>query len=378
MAGKKEVRKSKYPNLEDYSSLRISNPISNFEVDAEILVGFFNEEYLDFDEIYDRISECHSDLEQIESGLSELMERVSMGKSAKKSKHADINKRLAKLGGFTKEDEETEDDDDVEVEVEDDGDVEIEIDEDEIPDFDEDTEKGCRTCGKASKSMMTNKKRMKMRKAEDMPEDADDQQDQNEKGSGSAGSELPEDADDFKDENEKGSGNAGKELPEDADDQQDIKESAHKSKISRSRNKSVGKNVRKYSVTNGGSPDQTSYNGRYQQSPMVRDAIDKPNKATKSFDEVAMLQERIDALSKSKRNLTNDNGVPKHIRKEAQGDKCVNYLDLPVCPNCGSPNLHEIEHVDGITNCRCDRCNAKCWFDESFDTSYGADHLRYR
>lgn len=71
--------------------------------------------------------------------------------------------------------------------------------------------------------------------------------------------------------------------------------------------------MRKFSVTAGGQPNQESFNGRYQQSPMVRDAIDKPNKASKSFDERQMMQDRIDELMKSHRNPTGNNGVPKKL-----------------------------------------------------------------
>lgn len=56
----------------------------------------------------------------------------------------------------------------------------------------------------------------------------------------------------------------------------------------------------------------------------------------------------------------------------------MNYLNIPVCPNCGSPNLHETDTDGEITNCWCDRCGTRCWFDSSFDTETGADHVRYR
>ena len=69
----------------------------------------------------------------------------------------------------------------------------------------------------------------------------------------------------------------------------------------------------------------------------------------------------------------------KNVKKEGRGKKCVNYLGMPVCPECGSPNLVEGEKDGDDTNCVCSRCYAKCWFNESdFDTGYGADHLRYR
>lgn len=221
--------------------------------------------------------------------------KKSKGEDMDRNRYEDIQKRLNKIGGFTKEDED-EEESDVEIEVEVDGDeekpkVDVESDDDNVEEF----IKGCKT----------SKKRVKMRKAEDMPEDADDQQDQNEKGSGNAGSILPEDADDNQDQNEKGSGNAGKELPEDADDQQDIKESANKKRMK----------MRKFSVTPGGQPNQESYNGRYQQAPMVRDAIDGHfGSKTEKFNEVDMMNERINDLLKSRRNPVSNNGVPKRIR----------------------------------------------------------------
>ena len=66
----------------------------------------------------------------------------------------------------------------------------------------------------------------------------------------------------------------------------------------------------------------------------------------------------------------------KTVKKGAWGQKCVNYLDLPVCPNCGSPNLHELEKRGNVTNCICDRCDSKCWFDDSFSTE-GRDTVRF-
>ena len=257
---------------------------------------------------------------------------ASTKKSMNKSKYSDIHKRLAKLGGFTKDEEEIEIDDDdvVEIEEEDGGKkVEIESKEDhekEVENGEESDDDNLNECNrnvksrKTSKGMRTSKKRVKMKKGEDMPEDADDQQDQNEKGSGSAGKELPEDADEQQEINEKGSGSAGSELPEDADEQQNIKESARKARLARMQRamrKSVNRPpVKKFSVTNGGSPDQTSYNGRYQQAPMVRDAIDghMSSRANKSFDEIAMMNERIANLQKSKRNPSSNNGVPKRVR----------------------------------------------------------------
>lgn len=67
------------------------------------------------------------------------------------------------------------------------------------------------------------------------------------------------------------------------------------------------------------------------------------------------------------------------IKKGNNGQKCVNYLGMPVCPECGSPNLVEGRMEGDVTPCVCSRCYAKCWFNETdFDTGYGADHLRYR
>lgn len=248
--------------------------------------------------------------------------------STKKSKYARLHKALNKIGGFTKEDDEEEieidDDDVVEIEDDEDGDgkvVEIESEEthaEEVADGEEsesdNLNESCKDCKsrKARKAFRTSK-RVKMKKGEDMPADADDFQNDNQKGSGNAGKELPEDADDQQEINEKGSGNAGKELPEDADEQEDQKQArARKQRMTRSRNK----NVRKFSVTPGGSPNQESYAQKYPQAPMTRQAIDRhfSAKSEKSFDEVAMLQERIDNLNKSKRNKTN-NGVPQKLRR---------------------------------------------------------------
>ena len=282
--------------------------------------------------------------------------KKSKGGNVKKSTYISINKRLNKIGGFTKEDEE-DDDDKVEVEIE----VESE-DEDEEPKTDTDEiEEACKDTKskKTVKGMRANKKRMKMKKeddedfdgddsaratgkpaeweeededaekrrksrktkkAEDMPADADDFKEDNQKGSGSAGSDMPEDADDNQDVNDPGSGNAGSELPEDADEQQNIKESARKSRIARMQRatkKSVNRPpVKKFSVTPGGQPNQESYNQRYQQAPMVREAIDGhiSSRANKSFDEIAMMNERIANLQKSRRNPSSNNGVPKRIR----------------------------------------------------------------
>lgn len=297
---------------------------------------------------------------------------ASAKKSMNKSKYSDIQKRLAKLGGFTKEDDDDEDDDEEDDDIGDDSarwtgvPADWEEDDEDDDDDEDDADKGCK-----SKKTVKGMKRMKMRKedddgvsgktvsqaidgsrhpgsqrnnlssifdedddgedssekyrksrktkkAEDMPSDADDFKEDNQKGTGNAGSELPEDADDNQDQNEKGSGNAGSELPEDADDQQDIKESARKSRIARMQRatkKSVNRPpVKKFSVTNGGSPDQTSYNGRYQQSPMVRDAIDGHfGSKTEKFNEVDMMNERINDLIKSRRNPVSNNGVPKRI-----------------------------------------------------------------
>ena len=224
--------------------------------------------------------------------------------STKKSKYAKLHKALNKIGGFTKEDDDEDEEVEIEVDVDDDDDseeeevVEVESNEDE-------SEKGC----KSAKAFRTSK-RVKMKKGEDMPADADDFQNDNQKGSGNAGSELPEDADDQQDENDPGSGNAGKELPEDADEQEDQKQARARKMSSRN------KNVRKFSVTPGGSPNQESFAQRYPQAPMTRQAIDRhfSAKSEKSFDEVAMLQERIDNLNKSKRNKTN-NGVPQKLRR---------------------------------------------------------------
>lgn len=214
--------------------------------------------------------------------------KKSKGDDVKKSKYISINKKLNKLGGFTKEDE---DDEKEEVEIEED-DGEVEVEEETVSRPKDEIEEACK-----------GKKSRKMKKNDVLPKDADEQQAVNEKGSGSADSELPEDADENEEINEKGSGNAGKELPEDADEQEDIKES---------RRKSLRRGVRKFSVTNGGSPDQTSYNQRYNQNPMVRNAIDGRSNVEK-FDEVEMLQARLDAMNKSRRNSVH-NDVSQRLR----------------------------------------------------------------
>lgn len=276
-------------------------------------------------------NEIESDIDELVGKIYEycrvLVQLTDVGKdaSAKKSKYARLNKALNKLGGFTKEDDEEEieieDDDVVEIEDDEDGEgkvVEIESEEtheEEVEDGEEsesdNLNESCKDA-KSKKSLRTSKRKMKMRKAEDMPEDADDQQDINQKGSGNAGSELPEDADDVKEVNEKGSGNAGSELPEDADDAEDQKQArARKNRMMRS-----NKGMRKFSVTPGGQPNQESYAQRYSQAPMVREAISRHfgDSTNKSFDEVQMLQDRIDAMNKSRRN-TESNNVPMRLRK---------------------------------------------------------------
>lgn len=285
------------------------------------------------------IDDLFNDFADIMDGVAdedyEASTKKSKSENMDKSKYSDIRKRLAKLGGFTKEEEEIEIDDDDVVEIEEeDGEKVVEIESkeehaEEVADGEESEDDNLNECNsnkseKTSKGMITSKKRVKMRKGEGMPADADDFKEDNQKGSGSAGSDMPEDADDNQNENDAGTGNAGSELPEDADDQQGIKESARKARIARmmrARAKSVNKSVnrppvRKFSVTPGGQPNQESFNQRYQQSPMTRQAIDRhfDNSAEKSFNEVDMMNERIGNLMKSRRNPSSNNGVPKRIR----------------------------------------------------------------
>lgn len=282
----------------------------------------------EFPEFRNSLEEVYQALGDVETAIQfGILDEIGNGYSAstKKSRMAKLDKKLNKLGGFTKED-----DDKVEVEVED-GKVEIETegeeseeeeekDEEFLEEDEEEIEEACKGCDsqKAVKGMRANKKRMKMKKGEDMPADADDFKEDNQAGTGNAGSTLPEDADDTQDDVDPGEGNAEGELPEDADEQQDIKESARKMRLARmqrAKNKSARKSVppvRKFSVTAGGSPDQTSYNQRYQQAPMVREAIDRGSSVEK-FDEVGMLQDRLDTLYKSKRSPIG-NSVPKRLR----------------------------------------------------------------
>ena len=171
---------------------------------------------------------------EIDNLLDNLQSLVSMyadflGSNISKSTKTDRLRRINKLSGFTKEDEEDEEDkedDDIEIEV---GDKEIEIEDKE----DDDIEESC----KSRKSARANKKRVKMKKGEDMPEDADEQKN-------------------IKQTSCKG---VAKSRP------------IHKKARDRPLAPPV---VRKFSVTNGGQPNQDSYLGRYQQSPMVRSAID--------------------------------------------------------------------------------------------------------
>lgn len=195
--------------------------------------------------LFNEIDEQMEDLYAKLNSYADELEKLT--KSAKKSKYSNIHRSLNKIGGFTKED-----------------------DEEEIP----------RTIG-------SKKRRVKMRKESDLPEDADDQQEQNIKGSGNAGSDLPEDADDQQDIEDAGSGNAGSLMPEDAEN------------VTRSSKRRKG--MRKFSITSGGSPDQTSYIDRYNQAPRVRSAIDS------HFSDTQMLQERIDAMGKSRRNSLKNN-----------------------------------------------------------------------
>lgn len=70
--------------------------------------------------------------------------------------------------------------------------------------------------------------------------------------------------------------------------------------------------MRKFSVTAGGSPDQTSYIDRYNQAPRMREAIDRhfiPGKT-----DVDMLQDRIDEMAKSRRNSTGNN-IPTKLKR---------------------------------------------------------------
>lgn len=314
MAKGKAVRKkyglpawSEYEKLQD-SVLSVDSIYSDYENgdyhSTEEESSLYNEIANTMDELTSLVDRYYDVLAEIMQDADEF-EEDSMSASTKKSKLKRMNKALAKLGGFTKEDEDSEEEEEeveVESEEEEDGeDVEVIVDEES----EDESEKGC----KSRKSLRTSKKRMKMRKAEEMPEDADDQQDINQKGSGNAGSELPEDADDVKEVNQKGSGNAGADLPEDADDAEDQKQARAKKMRSR-------KNVRKFSVTPGGSPNQESYIDRYNQAPTVRRAIDNHfgSNANKSFDEAQMLQDRIDAMAKSRRN-SDSNNVPMRIRK---------------------------------------------------------------
>lgn len=132
--------------------------------------------------------------------------------STRKSRMQRLNKKLSKLGGFTKEDDEEDVEIDIDVKGEDDEDEEF-LDEtvQEIEGKPESIEEGC----KSRKALRTRKYRKMRKEGINLPEDADDQQDINEKGSGNAGSELPEDADDVKEVNDAGSGSAGADLPED-------------------------------------------------------------------------------------------------------------------------------------------------------------------
>ena len=305
----------------------------------------YNEIESDIDDLVDKINEY----------IGVLNSLVDAGKvaSTKKSKYAKLHKALNKIGGFTKEgdeeegkgghtvsemvgasehpgsqrnrlqsifdnDEDSEEEETVEVESEDESEKGCKSakafrtskrvkmkkkDEDPDEEFWEDFNNRENNPDDWPDDEWAQRKSRKTKKAEDMPADADDFQNDNQKGSGSAGSELPEDADDQQDENDPGSGNAGKELPEDANEQEDQKQAR-------------ARKMRKFSVTPGGQPNQESYNQRYSQAPMVRQAIDGhfSAKSEKSFDEVQMMQDRIDEIIKSKRNKTN-NGVPQKIRR---------------------------------------------------------------
>lgn len=308
------------------------------------LISTLNSMYDDVDEMQSKVNDLENEYPQFQNQLEDLyqafnevttefsfgllhdLENGEYSASTKKSKYARLHKALNKLGGFTKEDDEKEieieDDDVVEIEDDEDGEgkvVEIESEEthdEEVADGEEsesdNLNESCKDA-KSKKSFRTSKKRMKMRKAEEMPEDADDQQDINQKGSGNAGSELPEDADEVTEINQKGSGNAGSDLPEDADDAEDQKQArARKQRMMRSSNKGM----RKFSVTPGGQPNQESYAQRYSQAPMVREAINRHfgDSANKSFDDIQMLQDRIDAMNKSRRN-TESNNVPMKLRR---------------------------------------------------------------
>ncbi len=61
------------------------------------------------------------------------------------------------------------------------------------------------------------------------------------------------------------------------------------------------------------------------------------------------------------------------------GERCPSYLGVPVCPECGSPNLIVGKEFSGVSRCICSRCMTACYFDDNkyYDTKTGADNLRY-
>lgn len=72
-----------------------------------------------------------------------------------------------------------------------------------------------------------------------------------------------------------------------------------------------------------------------------------------------------------------DKSAKKSLKKtDVNSTMCVNYLGLPVCPECGSPNLIVDNKESNVTNCQCSRCGALCHFDDSFDMT-GGDRMRY-
>ena len=253
-------------------------------------------------ELFNKIDEQMEDLYRTLNAYADELGRLT--KSAKKSKYSNIHRSLNKIGGFTKEDDE----------------------EEEVP----------RTIG-------SKKRRVKMHKESNLPEDADDQQDIEDTGSGNAGSLMPEDAEDVTRSSKRRKGmrksyrggdllttvhfnddlltvaqylyDAGYRATEEdratlmggADEDEQYSKSEvdqifeYFKQIEDGKSVKRRKGVRKFSVTPGGSPDQTSYIDRYNQAPRVRSAIDS------HFSDTQMLQERIDAMGKSRRNSLKNN-----------------------------------------------------------------------
>ena len=85
----------------------------------------------------------------------------------------------------------------------------------------------------------------------------------------------------------------------------------------------------------------------------------------------------VDDIYKSKSTKKVGKMAKSSVRKNQYDRECVNYLEMPVCPDCGSPNLVEMAESDGRVDCMCSRCGCECNFTrDRFQDDMGA-RVRY-